>query len=160
MVVADVGGAVNLEGNAAYRERYAGAFAKFPNNKAELLNRIVLGNIVIDHVFSSIGDDNIAIKSGAIDSPGPDRPSTNISITDCTFESGHGLSIGSEIAGGVQHVAPDRLRIVLDPTRLRIGLRKLALDAGEQPSRCVEEETPRRSRSLIDREKMAHASVS
>ncbi|RYF98243.1 MAG: NTF2 enzyme family protein, partial [Caulobacteraceae bacterium] len=38
VVVADVGGAVNLEGVAAYRERYAGAFAKFPNNKAELLN--------------------------------------------------------------------------------------------------------------------------
>ena len=28
-------------------------------------------NIVIDHVFSSVGDDNIAIKSGEINSPGP-----------------------------------------------------------------------------------------
>ncbi len=58
-------------------------------------------NIVIDHVFSSVGDDNIAIKSGEINSPGPDAPSKNITITDCTFENGHGLSIGSEIAGGV-----------------------------------------------------------
>ena len=66
-------------------------------------------NIVIDHVFSSIGDDNIAIKSGAINSPGPDAPSTNITITDCTFEEGHGLSIGSEIAGGVQHVHAERI---------------------------------------------------
>lgn len=66
-------------------------------------------NIVIDHVFASVGDDNIAIKSGAIDSPGPDAPSKNITITDCTFENGHGLSIGSEIAGGVQNVRAERI---------------------------------------------------
>jgi len=60
-------------------------------------------------VFSSVGDDNIAIKSGAIDSPGPDDPSKNITITDCTFENGHGLSIGSEIAGGVQNVHAERI---------------------------------------------------
>jgi hypothetical protein len=56
VVVADISGAVNLEGNAAYRERYATAFAKFPNNKAELLNRIVLGNTVIDHERVDRGD--------------------------------------------------------------------------------------------------------
>ena len=67
------------------------------------------GNIVIDHVFSSTGDDNIAIKSGAINSPGPDAPSHDITITDCTFENGHGLSIGSEVAGGVQHVHAERI---------------------------------------------------
>ena len=66
-------------------------------------------HIVIDHVFSSIGDDNIAIKSGAINSPGPDAPSDYILITDCTFEQGHGLSIGSEIAGGVHHVLAERI---------------------------------------------------
>ena len=62
-------------------------------------------HILIDHYFSSVGDDNIAIKSGAINSPGPDAPSTDIKIVDCTFESGHGLSIGSEVAGGVQRVS-------------------------------------------------------
>jgi hypothetical protein len=66
-------------------------------------------NIVIDHVFSSVGDDNIAIKSGAINSPGPDAPSKNITITDCTFENGHGLSIGSEIAGGAQNIHAERI---------------------------------------------------
>jgi polygalacturonase len=66
-------------------------------------------HIVIDHVRSSVGDDNIAIKSGAINSPGPDAPSRDIVITDCTFENGHGLSIGSEIAGGVQHVHAERI---------------------------------------------------
>jgi polygalacturonase len=66
-------------------------------------------HILIDHVTSSVGDDNIAIKSGAINSPGPDAPSTDIVIRDCTFENGHGLSIGSEIAGGVQHVHAERI---------------------------------------------------
>jgi hypothetical protein len=56
VVVADVGAEPNLRGNAAYRERYAGAFAKFPRNKAELLSRIVLGNVVIDHERVDRGD--------------------------------------------------------------------------------------------------------
>ena len=68
-------------------------------------------NIVIDHVFSSVGDDNVAIKSGEINSPGPDAPSKNITITDCTFENGHGLSIGSEVAGGVQNVHAERIQL-------------------------------------------------
>ncbi len=66
-------------------------------------------NIVIDHVFASVGDDNVAIKSGEINSPGPDAPSKNITITDCTFENGHGVSIGSEVAGGVQNVHVERV---------------------------------------------------
>ncbi len=61
-------------------------------------------NMIIDHVYADVGDDNIAIKSGLINSPGPDAPSKNITITDCTFMHGHGLSIGSEIAGGAQHI--------------------------------------------------------
>ncbi len=66
-------------------------------------------NVVIDHVFADVGDDNIAIKSGPINSPGPDDPSRNITITDCTFMHGHGLSIGSEIAGGVQNIRAERI---------------------------------------------------
>ncbi len=66
-------------------------------------------HITIDHYWSSVGDDNIAIKSGAIDSPGPDAPSTDITITDCQFFAGHGLSIGSEVSGGVQRVHAERI---------------------------------------------------
>ena len=66
-------------------------------------------NIRIDHVFASVGDDNVAIKSGAIGSPGPDAPSHDILITDCVFEAGHGLSIGSEVSGGVQNVHAERV---------------------------------------------------
>ena len=56
IVVADLNGAVSSEGIAAYRERYAGAFAKFPKNRADLLNRIVLGATVIDHERVDRGD--------------------------------------------------------------------------------------------------------
>lgn len=66
-------------------------------------------NIVIDHVYADVGDDNVAIKSGMINSPGPDAPSKNITITDCEFMHGHGLSIGSEIAGGAQNIHAERI---------------------------------------------------
>ncbi len=66
-------------------------------------------HVVIDHVLADVGDDNIAIKSGAINSPGPDAPSRDITITDCTFLHGHGLSIGSEIAGGAQTIRAERV---------------------------------------------------
>ncbi len=49
VVVADFNGAVLRQGMAAYREAYAKMFAEFPQNKAELVNRVVIGNTVIDH---------------------------------------------------------------------------------------------------------------
>lgn len=66
-------------------------------------------HVVIDHVLADVGDDDIAIKSGPINSPGPDDPSRDITITDCTFLHGHGLSIGSEIAGGAQNIRAERI---------------------------------------------------
>ncbi len=66
-------------------------------------------NVTISHVFMDVGDDNIAIKSGAADSPGPDEPSRNITISDCTFLHGHGVSVGSELAGGAQNILVERI---------------------------------------------------
>jgi len=66
-------------------------------------------HVVIDHVLADVGDDDIAIKSGPINSPGPDDPSRDITITDCTFLHGHGLSIGSEISGGAQNIRAERI---------------------------------------------------
>ena len=47
--VADINGAVTVEGIGAYRAKYAQTFKDFPKNRADLLARIVLGNTVIDH---------------------------------------------------------------------------------------------------------------
>jgi polygalacturonase len=66
-------------------------------------------NVRIDHLYADTGDDDIAIKSGAIDSPGGDDPSRDIAISDCTFLHGHGLSIGSEIAGGARNILAERI---------------------------------------------------
>jgi polygalacturonase len=102
---------------------------KSPNTDA--IDPFSSSNIVINHVFSSTGDDNIAIKSGEINSPGPDEPSKNITITDCTFQNGHGLSIGSEIAGGVQNVHAERIHFQGTDQGIRI---KAARDRGNDVS--------------------------
>ena len=83
--------------------------APYPSPNTDAIDPFSSSNIVIDHVFADVGDDDIAIKSGEINSPGPDAPSKNITITDCTFEHGHGLSIGSEIAGGAQNIHAERV---------------------------------------------------
>lgn len=49
VVVADLNGVVTISGIAAYRAKYEQVFAEFPQNHAELVNRIVVGNRVIDH---------------------------------------------------------------------------------------------------------------
>jgi polygalacturonase len=77
-------------------------------------------HVVIDHVLIDTGDDNVAIKSGQPNSPGPDAPSHDITITDCTFLNGHGLSIGSEISGGVQNVRVERVHFKGTGTGIRI----------------------------------------
>jgi hypothetical protein len=56
VVVADLNGAVTGQGIVAYRNRYEGSFLKFPNNRAKLLNRIVLTQTVIDHELVDRGD--------------------------------------------------------------------------------------------------------
>jgi polygalacturonase len=81
--------------------------ANSPNTDA--IDPFSSSNVRIDHVFADVGDDDIAIKSGAIGSPGPDEPSRDITITDCTFLHGHGLSVGSEIAGGAQNIRAERI---------------------------------------------------
>lgn len=47
----------------AIKARYAKAFAQFPQNKAELVNRIVVGNTVVDHerVIRSPGGETFEI---------------------------------------------------------------------------------------------------
>ncbi len=67
-------------------------------------------NVRIDHVLVDVGDDDIAIKSGMPGSLGPDDPSRDITITDCTFLHGHGLSLGSELAGGARNIRAERIR--------------------------------------------------
>ena len=91
-------------------------------------------NVIIDHVYADVGDDDIAIKSGAINSPGGDDPSRDITITDCTFLHGHGLSIGSEIAGGAHNIVAERIHFDGTDNGIRV---KANRDRGNDVSNLV-----------------------
>ncbi len=66
-------------------------------------------HVLIEHTTIDTGDDNIAIKSGLVERGEPNVASTDIVIRDCTLRAGHGLSIGSETAGGVRNVTVERV---------------------------------------------------
>jgi polygalacturonase len=91
-------------------------------------------NVHIDHLYADTGDDDIAIKSGAINSPGGDEPSRDITITDCTFLHGHGLSIGSEIAGGARNIVAERIHFEGTDNGIRV---KANRDRGNDVSNLV-----------------------
>ncbi|MBC7770802.1 MAG: SgcJ/EcaC family oxidoreductase [Phycisphaerales bacterium] len=48
-VIADLNGAVTQAGAASIRTRYAEMFKQYPQNRARIVNRIVVGDVVIDH---------------------------------------------------------------------------------------------------------------
>jgi polygalacturonase len=71
-------------------------------------------HVWIHHCSVHNGDDGIAVKSG-LDAAGRafGRPSRHILVEDCRFRFGDGLSIGSEMSGGVQNVTFRRNRLEL-----------------------------------------------
>jgi polygalacturonase len=58
--------------------------------------RVIIRNCVLD-----TGDDNVAIKTVI---GYPSFPTRDVLIENCTCLHGHGISIGSETYGGIQHV--------------------------------------------------------
>ena len=62
-------------------------------------------NVTITHCYISTGDDNVAIKTGT------SGAAAHITVADNHFYSGHGMSIGSGTAGGVNHVLVTGLSI-------------------------------------------------
>jgi hypothetical protein len=62
-IVSGLNGAPTETTRDAIKARYAKAFAQFPQNKADLLNRIVVGNTVVDHelVIRSPGGEQFEI---------------------------------------------------------------------------------------------------
>ncbi len=62
-IVSGLNGAPTETTRDAIKARYAKAFAQFPQNKAELLSRIAVGNTVVDHelVIRSPGGEQFEI---------------------------------------------------------------------------------------------------
>ena len=62
-------------------------------------------NVHISDCLISVGDDCITIKSGRdADGRRIGKPAENYTIVNCTLLCGHGLSIGSEMSGGVKNI--------------------------------------------------------
>ncbi|KAJ4792733.1 Pectin lyase-like superfamily protein [Rhynchospora pubera] len=80
-------------------------------------------DMLIENCYISVGDDGIAIKSGW-DQYGIayGRPSTNILIRDVTIRSmiSAGISIGSEMSGGVSNITVENARIWESRRAIRI----------------------------------------
>lgn len=106
--------------------------AHSPNTDA--IDPFSSSHVVIDYVYADVGDDDIAIKSGMINSPGPDDPSRDITITDCHFMHGHGLSVGSEIAGGARNITAERIQFEGTDNGIRV---KANRDRGNDVSNLV-----------------------
>jgi hypothetical protein len=66
MTIANLREAPNLSGIAAYKERMAGVFAQFPQNKVELLGRTIIGNKVLDHEKVMRSPDAVAFEVIAV----------------------------------------------------------------------------------------------
>ena len=62
-IVSGLNGVPTETTREAIKARYAKAFAQFPQNKAELKNRIVVGNTIVDHemVIRSPGGEQFEI---------------------------------------------------------------------------------------------------
>jgi polygalacturonase len=69
-------------------------------------------NVTITHCFISTGDDNVAIKAGA--------HCSHMTIAHNHFYAGHGMSIGSETAGGADSIRVTDLSIDGADNGLRI----------------------------------------
>jgi len=65
--------------------------------------------VKISRCLIDVGDDNVAIKSGR-KMPGREFACEDITVTDCVFKHGHGMSIGSETRGGVRNITVQRCR--------------------------------------------------
>lgn len=61
-------------------------------------------NVHISKCIIDVGDDNVALKSGRQNPQYPNQACANITVSDCTFIHGHGMSIGSETNGGVYNL--------------------------------------------------------
>ncbi|HXF80623.1 MAG TPA: pectinesterase family protein [Usitatibacter sp.] len=70
-------------------------------------------NVSVVSSFIRTGDDGVAIKAAR-------RPSEGITVADSHFYNGHGISIGSETAGGVRRVRVERVTMEGSTSGLRI----------------------------------------
>jgi len=68
-------------------------------------------NVQISRCDIDCNDDDIAIKCGKdADGLRVNRPSENITISDCVIGAGSGITMGSEVSGSIRHVLVQRCK--------------------------------------------------
>ncbi len=80
-------------------------------------------NVRISDCYIDTGDDGIVIKSGKdADGRRVNRPTENVSISNCTVHHAHGaVTLGSEISGGIRNVVADN--ITCDGTQMGVRIK-------------------------------------
>jgi polygalacturonase len=80
-------------------------------------------NVRISDCYIDTGDDGIVIKSGKdADGRRVNRPTENVSISNCTVHHAHGaVTLGSEISGGIRNVVADN--ITCDETQVGVRIK-------------------------------------
>jgi len=80
-------------------------------------------NVRISNCYIDTGDDGMVIKSGKdADGLRVNRPTENVSITNCTVHHAHGaVTIGSETSGGVRNIVAGN--ITCDGTQMGIRIK-------------------------------------
>ncbi|MGM9970267.1 MAG: glycoside hydrolase family 28 protein [Anaeroplasma sp.] len=67
-------------------------------------------DVKIRNCQTNCNDDSICIKSGRdYDGIRVNKPSYNIEITNCRIENGYGITIGSEVSGGISNIKIDNI---------------------------------------------------
>jgi polygalacturonase len=78
-------------------------------------------NVRITGCDIACNDDNISIKAGKdADGLRVNRPTENVTISDCVFGVGGGVAMGSEVSGGIHHVVVERCKFTDTGTAVRI----------------------------------------
>ena len=82
-----------------------GVSFKAPTNSPNTdgINLSQCRHVTINQCTNDVGGENVVIKSSR-PIPGCEFASEDITVTNCTFRHGRGLSIGSETMGGVRNV--------------------------------------------------------
>jgi polygalacturonase len=100
------------------------------------VNLVGSTHAILEHLDISVGDDNIAIKSGMpIDLGDPKQQgiprmaTSQVQVRDITAGDGHGISIGSETANGINNITIERVHFFSTTNGLRL---KTARDRGNQ----------------------------
>jgi polygalacturonase len=79
-------------------------------------------DVLIRRCFIDVGDDNVSFKSN------PKEGATEtVLVTDCTFKHGHGVSVGSNVGGGIRNITVQRCTFENTDNGIRI---KSARDRG------------------------------